>query len=315
MSFPMKRYGIFLFFVAIMTQSFLALKAQDDLWVHHEARSADGTIIAYYTNGQKRQGVPPFFVISGGPGSDHRYMRVGDSFSQLARHRQVVMFDQRGTSRSGAVTGTPRLAQWADDVEAVRSALGAEKMDMLGHSFGGIVAMAYAERFADHVNSIVFANSTASSIAGTGNILREVFPDRIDAWQNTRATLSPRFKASDIDVFTSMEFVDHDRLDEFLAAIADYTYNIEVNNALREDMANLDYGPVVSNFEFPVLILHGRYDPVITPETAWKLHRQIPGSQITILPATGHLPFVERPQAFVARIERFLAEQTTGPTN
>lgn len=276
-------------------------------WQQFEAESADGTRIAYYTAGRERPGTIPLFVISGGPGSDHRYMRVGGAFETLAEKRQVVMFDQRGTSNSGAVRGVPQLASWAEDVEAIRAAVGAEKINILGHSFGGIVAMAYAEKHDEQVNSIVFANSMATSIRDTGNILAEMFPDRIETWRDVRASLSSRFQAREMAVFTSMEFVDLQRMETFLAAIADFTYNIEVNNALRQDMAPLDFSASVQAYQFPVLVLHGRYDPVISPATAWKLHKQIPASEIVIMPATSHLPFAERPEAFVLHVGTFLA--------
>lgn len=275
-------------------------------WVRHMTESADGTVIAYYVKGTG--GAAPLLVISGGPGSDHRYMRVGGSFDSLARSRQVVMFDQRGTSNSGAVTGVPRLSQWTDDVEAIRTAVGASRLDLLGHSFGGIVSMAYAQTYPDQVKSIVFANSTAPSIKETQSILADVFPDRIEEWQQTRRALTPRFKASEIAIFTAMEFVDLARGDLFMEAIKDYNYNIEVNNALRVDMADLDYTDSVSAYAFPVLVVHGRYDPVISPATAWKLYKLIPRAEIEIFSATGHLPFAERPDVFVERVNRFLAK-------
>lgn len=276
-------------------------------WEGAFTESADGTRIAYYVAGDAASDSIPLLVVSGGPGSDHRYMRVGESFDRLSQDRPVIMFDQRGTSRSGAAASPPRLSQWAEDVEAVRVAVGAPRIHLLGHSFGGIVAMSYAERFSDRIASIIFNNSTASSIAATKSLLREIFPDRIDEWQQTRASLPPRFKAREIAVFTSLEFVDLERLDVFLAAIAEFTYNIEVNNALRTDMASLDFAEVLGALTIPALVLHGRYDPVIAPLTAWELHQQIPGSELVILPATGHLPFAEVPDAFVATVGRFLS--------
>ena len=298
-----------LFILCVSTVGFPAILAAqpENGWLQHQAISEDGTSIAYYVKGDP--GDSTLLVISGGPGSDHRYMRVGGSFDELSNSRRVVMFDQRGTSNSGAVTGPPRLVQWAHDVEAIRDALGVSRFDLLGHSFGGIVAMAYADMYKERVNSIVFTNSTAPSIKATANILAAVFPDRIAEWQQTRQALTPRFKASEIQVFTSMEFVDLAKGDAFMAAIKDYSYNIEVNNALRLDMAELDYSQSVGGYGFPVLIIHGRYDPVITPATAWQLHKLIPGSEIEILTATGHLPFAERPAVFVDRVQRFLRGQ------
>jgi len=299
--------------VFLLTFRFPASASQppENGWVQHKAISADGTSIAYYVKGGAKaaNSAAPLLVISGGPGSDHRYMRVGGSFDELSKSRQVVMFDQRGTSNSGAATGTPRLAQWAEDVEAIRSDLEVFQLNLLGHSFGGIVAMAYADAYRDHVKSIIFANSTATSIKETSSILADVFPDRIEQWQQTRRALTPRFKARDIAVFTAMEFVSSSKGDAFMEAIKDYDYNIEVNNALRLDMAELDYSTSASGYEFPTLVVHGRYDPVIAPSTAWQLHQLIPDSEIAILHATGHLPFAESPAAFVERVQRFLAAQ------
>lgn len=297
-----QRIGVLLLTLSIC----LSCNAQPAAWQPFETTSADGTRIAYYVAGERSPGRSPLLVVSGGPGSDHRYMRVGGSFERLAEKRAVIMFDQRGTSRSGPVEGAPRLDQWADDVEAIRAEVGATKLHLLGHSFGGIVAMNYAERYGDHLASLIFNNSTAPSIGETGNILHEVFPDRIDEWQSTRAQLPSKFKASEIAVFTSLEFVDLERLDVFLAAIADFTYNIDVNNALREDMANLDYTETLATLSIPTLVLHGRYDPVITPLTAWNLHQLIPQSDLVILPATGHLPAAEVPDDYVDAVEGFL---------
>ncbi len=295
-----------LFVSIVLASQIVHAQAGVEDWVQHEAISADGTVIAYYVAGERR-GKPPLFIVSGGPGSDHRYMRVGGSFDQLAKNRQVVTFDQRGTSRSGAVTGEPRLAQWVDDLEAVRAAVNADKIDVFGHSFGGFFTMAYAERYGDYLRSVTFANSTAASIADTKSLLADLFPDRIGDWRRIRAGLPPRFKASAISILSAMEFVDDKQADAYIDAVADFTYNIEVNNALRQDMADMNFAPVVSALSIPVLVLHGRYDPVIAPSSAWSLHQQIPNSEIVIMAATGHLPFAERPAEFVRIMEEFLA--------
>ena len=285
----------------------LSATADDESWQQYETQSADGTAIAYYTAGFERSDLTPLLVISGGPGSDHRYMRVGGVFKALSRSRPVVMFDQRGTSKSGAVTAAPRLASWAEDVEAVRTAIGADTLHMLGHSFGGIVAMAYAEQYPSRIASVIFSNSMATTLAGTKSLLADLYPDQIDTWRDVRANLTPRFRAREMDVFTSTEFVDQERLHTFLAAIADYEYNVGVNNALRSHMANLDFSESARGYKFPVLVLHGRYDAVISASTAWDLHRMIPGSDIILMPETGHLPFAERPQAFTGHVSDFLA--------
>lgn len=280
-------------------------------WERHFTESADGTRIAYYVSGNTSENKVPLLVLSGGPGSDHRYMRVGGSLDALAKSRMVVSFDQRGTSQSGTPKSSPRLIHWAQDVEAVRGAIGVPKVDILGHSFGGIFGMAYAELYGQYIRSMIFVNSTGPSIAATKSILGDVFPDRIGEWQQVRKNLNPRFSAREMRVFTEMEFVNADMGEIYMRAIDTFVYNIEVNNELRLDMAPLDYTETLQTATFPVLIVHGRYDPVIAPSVSWNLHQVIPGSKLEIIEATGHLPFVEKPVEFVRVIEEFLSKINT----
>ena len=283
-----------------------ARASSDEPWAMNTVESADGVKIAYYVAGELREGETPLIVISGGPGSDHRYMRVGGAFERLAKDRAVVMFDQRGTSRSGPASDAPQISDWAEDVEAIRRALGAPQADLLGHSFGGLVAMAYVEQFPDAVRSVVFMGSTAPALSQNKQLLADVFPDRIGEWTEVRQGLSPRFSATEISVFFSMEFVDPAVLPVYEEAVADYVYNIEVNNRLREELQAADYTNVLEAFEGPALVVHGRYDAVLAPSVAWALHELISGSEITFIERAGHLAFVEQPEAFASTVGGFL---------
>ncbi|MEM9529397.1 MAG: alpha/beta hydrolase [Pseudomonadota bacterium] len=299
----MTRTGLLALAALLATASFEPSHAED--WKSGFADSPDGTQIAYYVLGNLKAATP-LLVVSGGPGSDHRYMRVGGSFARLAANRAVIMFDQRGTSKSGPVSGEPKLRQWTEDVEAVRQTLKAPSLHLLGHSFGGLVVMDYARRFPTHIASMALVDSTAATLAGTQQLLADVFPDRVDRWREVRQNLTPRFKASDIEVFTRMEFVDPDARDRFLAAIAGYTYNIEVNNALRVDLAGQDFSDTLASFHKPALVVHGRFDAIIAPATSWELHQALPSSRLAMIERAGHLPFAERPAAFVEAVETFL---------
>lgn len=278
------------------------------IWKQHFAESADGTRIAYYVAGTLTDGTTPLLVISGGPGSDHRYMRVGRAFAQLSRKRPVVMFDQRGTSRSGDVSEDPQFSRWAEDVDAVRKALNAPKVDVLGHSFGGFVAMSYAGEYPERVRSITFVDSPSPKLSENEQLLSDIYPDRIGQWRETRRSLSPQFPASELSAFFSMEFVDPEKASAYLQSVSDYVYRIDVNNALRQQLSTLDFQPILKGLELPVLIVHGRFDAVIAPSVAWKVHKLIRGSRIVFIEKAGHLPFVERPDAFVQAVGTFLDE-------
>jgi pimeloyl-ACP methyl ester carboxylesterase len=139
-------------------------------------------------------------------------------------------------------------------------------------------------------------------------LLADIFPDRIDAWGEKRSSLPEQFKAPEISLFFSMEFVDPALAPEYEKAVADFTYNIAVNNALRTDLASQDFTEVVSTLTVPVLIVHGRYDAVIAPSVGWALAKTIPTAEIEFIEQSGHLPFVERPAAFVDAVDTFLAD-------
>lgn len=270
------------------------------------AYSEDGAKIAYY-RGRKSSG-PPIIVLSGGPGTDHRYMRVGGALDRLAERRAVIFFDQRGTSNSGVGPAPTTIQKLVEDVEAIRLAADAEKVDLLGHSFGGYLAMAYAATHPQRVRSMILVASAMPKLGEETQLLEAIYPDKIEQWRKERSLLPSVFPAPAIKTFQSMEFVDQKALKSFLKAVEGYTYNLAANSALRADMAARDFWPQVREIKAPVLVVHGRFDAVLAASDSWKLHKAIAGSEFEIVEAAGHLPHVERPREFMSRIFKFLGK-------
>src|SRR3954449_5412275 len=104
---------------------------------------------------------PTLLMLHGGPGADHSIYRP--DYSSLAEIAQVIYFDHRGNGRSD---DGPReawsLAQWGDDVRAFCEALGIVKPIVLGASFGGMVALAYATRNPTHPAKLILISTAAS---------------------------------------------------------------------------------------------------------------------------------------------------------
>src|SRR6059036_1567350 len=97
---------------------------------------------------------PTLLLLHGGPGFDHSLYKPG--YSELADVAQVIYLDHRGNGRSDAGPKESwTLAQWGDDVRAFCDALGIVKPIVLGVSFGGMVAMAYAARHPSHPAKLV----------------------------------------------------------------------------------------------------------------------------------------------------------------
>jgi pimeloyl-ACP methyl ester carboxylesterase len=102
---------------------------------------------------------PSLLLLHGGPGFDHSLFKP-----RCAKRRdqfQLIYLDHRGNGRSdrGSPSGW-RLEQWADDVQAFCNALELERPAVLGVSFGGIVAQAYAARHPDHAGALVLCSTT-----------------------------------------------------------------------------------------------------------------------------------------------------------
>ena len=103
---------------------------------------------------------PTLILLHGGPGFDHTIYKP--AYSRLTDVAQVIYLDHRGNGRSD---GGPKehwtLAQWGDDLRAFCDALGIEKPIVLGVSFGGMVAMAYATRHPAHPGKLALVSTEA----------------------------------------------------------------------------------------------------------------------------------------------------------
>jgi proline-specific peptidase len=113
-----------------------------------------------------RSGRPatPLVVLHGGPGMPSPYL---SGLAALAADRDVVLYDQLGCGRSErpADPGLWTVPRAVAEVEAVRTALGVQRMHLLGHSWGGFLAVAYASQHPDRVASAVLS-SPLISVAG-----------------------------------------------------------------------------------------------------------------------------------------------------
>lgn len=111
-------------------------------------------------DGPKMRERPTLLLLHGGPGFDHSSFKP--NFSPLADVAQVVYLDHRGQGRSDR-TAPPRWTfdEWADDVRAFCDALEIEKPIVMGTSFGGMVAMAYAARHPEHPAKLILCTTTA----------------------------------------------------------------------------------------------------------------------------------------------------------
>ena len=253
----------------------------------------------------------PLVLVNGGPGFDHTYLHTSPAWDTLAKNRRVVFYDQRGNGRSAALKPgqSCTLADQIDDLEALRAHLGFEKMDLLGGSWGGYLAMAYSAQHPDRVAHLVLVDSAAPKFSDTIFLFDQVFPDTTEREASGAFARELGDKTADdaqIREYLSMIFYSPEKRDAFLKQIGPGAYNKEVNQAVTRDLARFDLNPEIRKFRFPTLVITGRYDMNVAPLVAYRIHKEIPGSQFVVFEKSSHLPFTEEPQAFARTMEDFL---------
>ena len=120
---------------------------------------AHGVLIYYKGVGRGE----PLVVLHGGPGASHDYFLP--YLLPLARKNRLIFIDERGSGRSQRLDDPAgyTVEAMVEDVEAVRQALGIKSMSLLGHSFGGVLAQAYALKYQEHLTHLILCSTFHST--------------------------------------------------------------------------------------------------------------------------------------------------------
>jgi proline iminopeptidase len=265
--------------------------------------------LAYETYGSVGPATP-VIVANGGPGLSHIYMLQNDVWMRLAIHRQIVFYDQRGTGKSKQVKPDANWGMDAQvaDMEAVRAKLGFAKFDLVGDSYGGLLAMAYASAHPEHVEKLVLSDSAAPAWKDIVRVLPDVYPDVLERIA-IHGPLSGTHAADQRirDHFLMLFYSEANR-DAYLAGVKDLGSAPEVSAAVQKATSTLDLTPELPKFKFPTMVITGRFDMNVTPVTAWKIYKAIPGAKFVVFERSGHLPSYEEPDRYVKVLDAFFSE-------
>ncbi|MEV7214268.1 alpha/beta hydrolase [Kitasatospora cineracea] len=269
---------------------------------------ADGTALHYEQLG----GGAPLVAIPGGPGMDARYL---GTLGGLDARRRLVRFDPRGCGRSAvpAERASCAFGAQAADVEALREHLGAERIDLLGHSAGSLTAQRYAAEFPHRVRSLVL-------VSPVGRAAREPDPAEIAALRAARAAEPWYPDAAEADALLAAGAGDPAelarRITPFFWGRWNETARAEAFNpelvpaapwmreAFYAGSGEGDGGarPVAA----PVLVVAGARDGMIGTAPARLAAALHPDARLAVLPGLGHRPWVEDPAGFAALVGGFL---------
>jgi proline iminopeptidase len=250
-------------------------------------------------------------VVTGGPGLSHHYALP---LAKLASSElRVAFYDQRGTGASGRLADTAEnhtLAHHVADLEAIRAALGAEKIHVIGHSWGSMIAQHYAFAHEDRVASLVILNGIPSSALPFVEGLNRADTRLTKLGEQGLATPAWERKhpTHDGDCVTVMAMLPAYYADPKFpppAHLAQMTCH-DVGDATFASIGMYwDNRPQLAKLHVRSLVMTGDGDLF---GTAWAddLAAAIAGAKKVILPACGHMMWDECPDALFGELRAAL---------
>jgi proline iminopeptidase len=265
--------------------------------------------LAYETYGAA-SAATPVIVANGGPGLSHIYMLQNDVWTRLGHNRQIVFYDQRGTGKSQRVAADAPFGMDAQvaDLDAVRAKFGFQKFDLVGDSYGGLLAMAYAAAHPEHIERLILSDSAAPAWKDIVHVLPDVFPDVMEQIAASQKNSSGTDPDEGIRNHFRMLFYSEANRDAYLAGAKDLGATPKVGAAVQKATRTLDLTPELPKFKFPTLVITGRYDMNVAPLTAWNIYKAIAGAKFVVFEKSGHLPSYEEPDKYVKVVDEFLTQ-------
>ena len=262
---------------------------------------------------------PPIVVLHGGPDFDHTYLLP--ELDGLADAFRLVYYDQRGRGRSaeGVEPSEVSIESEVADLDGLRDTLGFESVAVLGHSWGGLLAMEYATRHPDRVSHLVLLNSAPAS-GEDALLMREHFrgarPDG-DVGRMEKIASSAAYRAGDVEaeaayyrIHFRIALRSPEQVDEVVGRLRLHftEEGVLTARAIEERLyddtwntAGYDLLPKLRSLQVPALVLHGE-DDFVPVELVARIADALPRARLVVLPECGHFAYLESPDAFHAHV-------------
>lgn len=276
--------------------------------------SNDGTSLYYKALGEGDTVV----VLHGGPGLHHGYLMK--ELPNLAQNYRVVFYDQRGSGKSvPAILDDEHinLDVFVEDLELLRKELGVERFTLVGHSWGGLLAMAYATRHSQHLSSLVLLSSVPSNSDGFLAFAEEYkrrtaeLAERLQAIRASESFIRGEPEAVTDFYRTLFSVYLHDtklieRLPLHFEASSTVSA-IKVADLLDTSVYGqpFDFRPQLAKLTVPTLVVHGDSDP-IPVWTAEQTAEVLPNAEFFPIKDCGHFPDIEKPKLLISKLDHFI---------
>ncbi|MDP4261919.1 MAG: alpha/beta fold hydrolase [Bacteroidota bacterium] len=298
-----------------------------DSWTGGQYYTVNGAKLWVVTVGKGA----PLILVAGGPGGTHLGLRRFDSLA--ASGFQLIYFDAFGRGKSDTAVDVKEytLERDIEDVEGLRKAMHLDKISLLGHSYGGVVAQGYAVRYGQHLSHLILANTFHSFVMwqeNDDNSNHEIKTNYPEVWQELmkireEGAVSCDEKHQEIYGRVPYGFLYAYNPARFEPnpdpAARPRPYPNSFNSKLYyqmvgkdgdfivgNDIGNFDYRKQLKDLKMPVLIIGGRYDRVAVPWMMVKFKEYCPQAKFVIFEKSGHNPQVEEPEKEFPVISAFL---------
>ena len=261
----------------------------------------------------------PLLLMHGGPSLDHTTLL---DLQPLADQFTLIFYDHRCNGRSeGAEVSTMTFENLTADADALRQELGFDQWAVLGHSFGGNVALEYALRYPQNLSRLVLMNTCG---------------DQWWANHNAPELLAKRgFSADTVEAarrFYNGQVTSEEYLPTIMKFIRAYSYHSSFlyHPSLMTLAMKLGFGPPMkmrpealifgyqnlqgwtvmdrlNEIKVPTLVMAGRYDFLFPPEHQAILADRIPDARLELIECAGHNPQMEQTAVVIELIRSFLA--------
>lgn len=299
--------------------------------LHAQLRPNSNTDGKYYiVNGKKLWTISfgtgePLIVIAGGPGFAHTSLRALDTLASIST---LVYFDGfgRGKSDTADVITDYNLSRDIEDLEGLRIAMGFGKINVLGHSYGSLVAQGYAIKYSGNANHLILSGSVHSNVMfqeNCDNCNREIKTHYPELWDSLMILRDQGYISSDpihyslynqiplsfFFAYNPENYNNQEPLDypnKFNIKLYYQMVGKDGDFKIGSDIGAFDYRNQLKDLTMPVLILAGRYDRVAVPRMMVQYKEFCPQAEFHMFEKSGHRTFIEEPEKTFDLIIDFL---------
>lgn len=241
---------------------------------------------------------PTLILLHGFPQDHHVWDPNMDALGKVA---QTIAPDLRGFGPATDIPGVLSMEAFAEDLKALIDERDLEKVVLCGLSMGGYVALAFLERWPEHVEGLILCNTRSTADTPEGKIAREA--TAVDALEKGSAVIARAMLPKVLSVHTRTERPEIARSVEHLMA----RQRPETIAAAARGMAQRpDRTQVLREVRVPVLIITGEHDELMPLATSEAMAKAAPGAQLVVLPQAAHLSNLEATTEFDRIVTTFV---------